>query len=117
MSNLNFDVFQAPEIRDLLKTKAHLLRAGLPADHVVIETFSQIVAVYRRRVGLATYLSQMLDNLANVPVGECTLYTAENERIDCDSYGDKIQPIQKFLGRFRGRLPFKIIAKGQEKYL
>jgi hypothetical protein len=119
MSGLNFDIFQAPEIRDLLKTKAHLLRAGLSADHVVIETFSQIVAVYRRRVGLETFLSQMLGEIATTPIQDCQLYRASGEPVD--THGAHGQPVQRFIARgFSDRsllAGLRVVAGGQERYL
>lgn len=111
-------MFNASEIRDVLKTKAHLLKFGLPARSVEIAALDELILEYRQRVGLATYLSEMLGELATVPVGECQLYWANGERVPISGRDD--EPVQQFIRRrfLPGQeLPFIVRVGERERYL
>jgi hypothetical protein len=107
---VDFSVFGAKEIRDVLKNKAHCLRAGFPLDHIIIKTLDEIRDHYIVRVGLPTYLSQMLGELATVPIQYCRLYTEDSQRIEISLNGSHKQPVQRFIARWfeADDLPFKV---------
>jgi hypothetical protein len=98
-AEVDYDVFGAREIRDVLKSKLHCLRAGFSTNHVIIKTFNDIRDHYIQRVGLATYLSQMLGPLGNVPVQYCTLYGENGGRLQFHLNGNNNQPIQRFIAQ------------------
>ncbi len=108
--DVDFSLFGAKEIRDVLKNKAHCLHAGFPPNHIIIETLDEIRDHYILRVGLPTYLSQMLGELATVPVRNCTLYTEDGHRIEIHVNGNHNQPVQRFIAQqFQSdNLPFKV---------
>lgn len=113
--HVDYGIFGAREIRDVLKNKAHCLRAGFPPDHLIITTFNEIRDHYLLRVGLPTYLSQMLGELATAPMRDCSLYTEDCRRIMINLNGSHNQPVQRFIARQFGveNLPFKIeVHKG-----
>ena len=97
-------------MRDVLKNKAHCLRAGFPPDHIIITTLNEIRNHYILRVGLPTYLSQMLGGLATVRVQHCTLYAEDGRRIEVHLNGNHNQSVQRFIAKQFGkaRLPFKV---------
>ena len=107
---VNFNAFGAKEIRDVLKSKAHCLRAGFPAKHIIIATLNEIRDQYVLRVGLPTYLSQMLGDLAKVELKYCTLYTEEGQPIDIHLKENHDQSVQRFIAKhFKNKeLPFRI---------
>lgn len=112
---VDFSVFGAKEIRDVLKNKAHCLRAGFPPDHMIIATFNEIRNHYMLRVGLPTYLSQMLGDLATVPMQYCKLYTEGCQRIEINLNGSHNQSVQRFIAKWFGKdnLPFMVeVHKG-----
>jgi hypothetical protein len=108
--SVDFSIFGAKEIRDVLKNKAHCLRAGFPPNHIIIQTFDEIRDHYILRVGLRTYLSQMLGEVATVPMQYCKLYTASSRCIELSLNGNHNQPVQRFIAKQFGRdsLPFKV---------
>jgi hypothetical protein len=108
--SVDFSIFGAKEIRDVLKNKAHCLRAGFPPDHLIIQTFDEIRDHYILRVGLRTYLSQMLGEVATVPMQYCKLYTESCRCIALSLNGDHNQPVQRFIAKHfeRDNLPFKV---------
>jgi hypothetical protein len=108
--SVDFSVFGVREVRDVLKNKAHCLRAGFPPDHIIITTFNEIRDHYLLRVGLPTYLSQMLGELATAPMRDCRLYADDRRRIEISLNGSHNQPIQRFIAKRFGRenLPFKV---------
>ena len=108
--SVDFSIFGAKEIRDLLKNKAHCLRAGFPPNHVIIETFNEIRDHYILKVGLPTYLSQMLGDLATAPMQYCTLYSEDGRRIEINLNGSHNQPMQRFIAKWFGKddLPCKV---------
>jgi hypothetical protein len=107
---VDLSVFKAREIRNILKSKAHCLRAGFPLDHVIISVFDEILGGYVKRVGLATYLSQMLGDLANIPVQNCAFFDEMEQPIEVPLNGNGQQPVQRFAARQFGRknLPFRV---------
>jgi len=108
--NVDFSIFGAKEIRDVLKNKAHCLRAGFPPNHNIITTFDEIRDNYIRRVGLQTYLSQMLGEVATVPMQYCKLYTESCRCIELNLNGSHNQSVQRFIAKQFGKnnLPFKV---------
>jgi hypothetical protein len=108
--SVDYSIFGAKEIRDVLKNKAHCLRAGFPADHIIIRTFNEIRDHYILRVGLPTYLSQMLGELATVPIKHCKLYTEDCRCIKFSLDGNHNQSLQRFIAKQFGKndLPFKV---------
>lgn len=117
MTVLNYNVLDTQAIRDILKCKAHLLRAGIPADFAAVEVLTIIIDYYRVKVGTPTYLSEMLGPLADTPIKECALYYANGERIVTPT--QSIRPLQRFLReRFRSdALPFRVVCGDEERYL
>lgn len=114
-ARLNLDLLTTADVRDVLKCKAHLLRVGIPPDFVAVETLTVIINHYRERVGLKTYLSQMLGELAETPVSECALYWMNGERIKLTGS----RPLQRFIWRAfpDGILPFMVKVGEETKYL
>jgi len=108
--NVDFSIFGAKEVRDVLKNKAHCLRAGFPPNHIIITTFDEIRDNYILRVGLRTYLSQMLGEVATVPMQYCKLYTGSCRCIELNLNGSHNQPVQRFIAKQFGKdkLPFKV---------
>jgi hypothetical protein len=112
---LNFNVFGAQEIRDLLKNKAHCLRAGFPPDHILIAILDEIRDSYLLRVGLPTYLSQMLGKLSTARLDQCTLYSEGWHRININLKGNHNQSLLRFLAKQFGcdDLPFVVEVRGE----
>ena len=110
MSEKELIQFEAKEIRDLLKSKAHCLRAGFAPNDVIIQTLNDIRCHYINQVGLKTYLSQMLGNLATKPVRLCKLYHEDGRLIELYLNGNHAQPVQRFIVQHFSldRLPFKV---------
>ena len=96
-SEVDFSIFGAREIRDILKSKAHCLKAGFSADHFIIKTLDEIRDQYIVRVGLPTYLSQMLGPAGKIPIKDCKLYTANGSQIEVHLNGNFNQPVQRFI--------------------
>lgn len=107
---VDFSVFGAREIRDVLKSKAHCLHAGFSSNHMIIKTLNEIRMAYIRRVGIPTYLNQMLGDVGNVQIQHCKLYGEDNRPIRLQFKGDHDQPAQRYIAKhFRyDRLPFKV---------
>jgi hypothetical protein len=112
---VDLSVFKAREIRNILKSKAHCLRAGFPSDHMILSVLDEIRDDYVKRVGLATYLSQMLGDLANVPVQDCAFFDESEQPIEVHLNGSGQQPVQRFVARQFGRknLPFRVDVRRQ----
>ncbi len=110
---VDYSVFGAKEIRDVLKSREHCLKAGFPPNHIIIATLNEIRDHYVSRVGLPTYLSQMLGELAKVPVQHCALYDAAGQQLQLDFKSSQHQPIQRFIARqfSVGNLPYRIEAR------
>lgn len=115
--SVDFSVFGAKEIRDVLKNKAHCLRAGFSPNHIIIQTFDEIRDQYVRRVGLPTYLSQMLGDLATTPTRFCTFRTEHSHPIQIRLNGRHNQPVQRFIAKHFGpdNLPFRIEVRREGK--
>jgi hypothetical protein len=109
-TEVDLSVFKTQEVRNVLKSKAHCLRAGFPLDHMIFSVFDEILDDYVKRVGLATYLSQMLGSLANVPVQNCTFFDEGGQPIEIHLNGNGHQPVQRFVARQfeRKNLPFRV---------
>ncbi len=98
-AEVDYDIFGAREIRDVLKSKIHCLRAGFSANHVIIKTLNEIRDHYIQKVGLATYLSQMLGPLGNIPIQHCTLYGENGRRLELHLNGNTNQSVQRFIAQ------------------
>jgi hypothetical protein len=107
---VDLSVFKTQEVRSILKSKAHCLQAGFPLDHMIFAVFDEILDDYVKRVGLATYLSQMLGGLANVPAQNCAFFDESEQPIKVYLNGNGQQPVQRFVARQFGRenLPFRV---------
>ena len=103
-------IFRASDIRDILKSKAHCLRAGFAPDDLIIQTLNEIRNAYIDRVGLSTYLSQMLGSLANVEMQYCRLFQSDGHPLLLQLNGSYTQPVQRFIAaHFQiQQLPFKV---------
>jgi hypothetical protein len=114
-TEMDLSVFKAREIRNILKSKAHCLRAGFPLDHMILSVLDEIRDDYVRRVGLATYLSQMLGDLANIPVQDCAFFNESGQPIEVHLNGHGQHPVQRFVARQFGRknLPFRVDIQRQ----
>ena len=95
--DVDFSMFGTREIRDVLKSRAHCLRAGFSSNHIIIKTLNEIRDNYIQRVGLATYLSQMLGPIGKVPVEQCRLYGENGRQIEIQLNGNHTQPVQRFI--------------------
>lgn len=116
MSALNLDLLTTADVRDVLKCRAHLLRVGVPFEYAAVVTLTIIIDHYRHKVGLPKYLSEMLGEMANVPVKDCRLYWQSGERIETPAASE--QPVLRFLRRFGGGiLPFMVKANEEVRYL
>ena len=115
LTKVNLSVFEARHVRDVLKNKAHCLNAGFPKDHMIISVFDDIRDDYVKRVGLATYLSQMLGDLANVPAQNCTFFDEGTQSIEVHLNGHGQQPVQRFVAQHFGQrnLPFRVDIRSQ----
>ena len=113
--DVDLSIFSAREIRTILKSKAHCLQAGFPLDHIIISVFDEIRDDYVKRVGLATYLSQMLGDLANVSVQDCAFFDESERLIEVNLNGNGQQPVQRFVARqFEPKsLPFRVDIQRQ----
>lgn len=109
-ANFDLDIFGAKEIRDVLKSRAHCLRAGFSTQHVIISTLNEIRNHYILKVGLPTYLSQMLGEVAKTPIQHCLLYNSDDQLIKLDLNHNPKQPLQRFIAqRFQwDELPSRI---------
>ena len=107
---VDLDIFGAKEIRDILKSKAHCLQAGFSPNHVIIKTLDDIREHYILKVGLPTYLSQMLGGLATVQTQHCTFYKEDGRPIKMHLNGHHNQAVQRFIaGQFRkNELQFRV---------
>ena len=114
---VDFTIFGTREVRDILKSKAHCLQAGFSANHVIIKTLNQIRSHYIQRVGLATYLSQMLGPVANAQLQHCTLYDERGREIELHLNGNSTVPLQRFIAKHFSweTLPAMIEVRHQSK--
>ena len=107
---IDFGILTAKEMRDVLKSKAHCLRAGFPADHMIITTLNEFREHYIKRAGLATYLSQMLGPFGKTAMQYCKLYAENGQPINVQLDGAHNQPVQRFIARRFSveTLPFRV---------
>jgi len=81
---------------------------------MIISVFDEILDDYVKRVGLATYLSQMLGDLANVPVQNCAFFDESEQPIEFQFNGNGRQPVQRFVAQhFEKKLPFRLDIRRQ----
>jgi len=113
---VDFGVLTAKEIRDVLKSKAHCLRAGFPPNHVIIQTLNEFRDHYVKKVGLPTYLSQMLGDVGKAQMQYCKLYRENGSEIQVQLNGSHNQPVQRFIARCFSvdALPFMIEVRYNE---
>jgi hypothetical protein len=97
LDQLDLGIFGAREIRNMLKCRSHCLQAGFSPNHVLITTFNEIRDAYLLRVGLATYLSQMLGDIATSPISACQLYNLAETRLEVNFVRRPDQPLQRFI--------------------
>ena len=72
---------------------------------------------YMERVGLVTYLSQMLGSIATTPVGECVLRWADG-RERSDFREQKNRPVQRWIRAMcDGDLPLSVEAGDEVRFL
>ncbi len=90
-------IFGAKEIRDILKSRSHCLHAGFSPSHVLITTMNEIKDAYLLRVGLNTYLSQMLGDIATNPICACQLYNLDGTRLEVNFVYRPDQSVQRFI--------------------
>jgi hypothetical protein len=108
--NLDLDIFGAKEVRDVLKSRAHCLRAGFSTHHIIISTLNEIRNHYILKVGLPTYLSQILGEVAKAPIQHCLLYNSDDQLIRLELNYNPTQPLQRFIAQhFQwDELPYRI---------
>ncbi len=111
----DFSLFGAREIRDILKCKAHCLRAGFSSNHIIIRTFNEIRDHYIMRVGLPTYLSQMLGPAGQAPIKHCKLYAENGRSIEIHLNGNHNQPVQRFIAKKFGESYLPAMVEAQLK--
>jgi len=106
---LDFSIFKAKEIRDILKSKAHCLQAGFPTKHAIIATMNEIRDYYLLKVGLPTYLSQMLGEVGQVQIQYCSLFKEESYLLELH-LNNPHQPLQRYIKEHFhwDELPFKV---------
>lgn len=111
----DYSLFGAKEMRDVLKSKAHCLHAGFPANHVIIQTLNEIRKHYIIRVGLPTYLSQMLGPAGQAQTQYCVLYDEDNRQLNLHLNGNRSQSIQRFIAKHFPihKLPFKVEVRSE----
>jgi len=109
-AKVDLDIFGAKEIRDVLKSRSHCLRAGFSSKHIIIATLNEIREHYILKVGLPTYLSQMLGELGKAQVQYCTLFDQNDQPIKLDLHNNHTLPLQRYITkRFHwDNLPFKV---------
>jgi hypothetical protein len=80
---------------------------------MIISVFDEIRDDYVRRVGLVTYLSQMLGDLANIPMQNCAFFDESEQPIEVHLSGNGRQPVQRFVAQQFGRrnLPFRVYIR------
>lgn len=107
---VDLGIFGAKEIRDIIKSKAHCLQAGFSSDDIIIKTLDEIRVHYIKKVGLPTYLSQMLGGLGQVQIQHCRLFRENGQQIEMHLNGNYSQPVQRFVAKhFRiDQLPFRV---------
>lgn len=102
----NGAVFTCQQVRDLVKARGHYLMAGISPQHPTVFDLRQQRDAYIEKVGLSTYLSQMLDNIAQVPVDKCILGWEDGQVME---FAGQAEPVQRHIKRhFAQDLPFVV---------
>ena len=100
------------QIRNIVKTKGTLLDTGsVEHNGMVVNHLNKLRDKYIAKIGLPTYLSQMLlDKIAVLPVRHCTLVWEDGRRADNGIFrGEGNRPIQKYIKTHYARnLPYKV---------
>lgn len=98
------------EVRILMQAKAILIRSG--ADARAVSHLNRLRDVYVRRVGLATYLSQMLTSVATIEARQCVLGWRDGRVADQESFrGEGNRPVQRYIrAHYRDDLPCVVEA-------
>jgi hypothetical protein len=104
--------FTCQQIRDLVKTRGHYLMAGLDPGEAVVVGLTATRDEYLARVGLATYLSQMLDDVATMSMRHCVLGWPDG-RVEMGNLlrprQDRARPVQKYLReKYHQDLPYAV---------
>ena len=108
--------FNRDEIKNILVNKAYCLGIGFTAHDTIIRTFDEIREQYINKVGLRTYLREMLGELGHTPIRYCTLYHEDGHRLILQLNGNYRQSVHRFIAnqfQCQGRLPFKIEIHNQ----
>jgi hypothetical protein len=107
--------FSHREIRRVLTSKVNCLKAGFSESDTIIKTLDEIRAYYIQRVGVTTYLRQMLGELGRTPLKYCVLYGEDGDPIKFEGRNYR-QSVHRFIARqfeLEGSLPFKVEIYGQ----
>jgi len=82
---------------------------------MIISVFGEILDDYVKRVGLPTYLSQMLGDLANIPVQNCAFFDESGQPIGVHLNSNGQQSVQRFVAWQFGRenLLFRVDIRRQ----
>ena len=104
--------FTCQQIRDLVRTRGHYLMAGCEPGAAVVVELSKARDEYLADVGLGTYLSQMLDDVATISMRHCVLGWPDG-RVAMGNLlrpvGDRARPVQRYLRRKYGEdLPYAV---------
>ncbi len=89
--------FTCQQVRDLVKARGHYLTAGCSAESEVVRGLTESVDGYILRVGFAEYISQMLDQVAKVPVSWCMLGWPDGRVFDGAEAEKPRQPVQHYI--------------------
>lgn len=100
------------QVRDLLKTRQHLRRAGFTPSHPAVVAIQEMVGAYRAEVGTPTYLSEMLGPLAVLPVSAARFYGPAGEMMEYQGS----ERVIDFL-KTAARLPWVVEVDGRLRYL
>lgn len=101
------------QVRRLVISRGTMLDAGYLADDPAIMALTEIREEYRKRVGMSTYLSEMLGPMANCVMWMCQVTYPDGRRIDGWELEEKEQHRRTFSWLRRGSwldLPYKIQA-------
>jgi hypothetical protein len=116
---IDFTYFGVREIRDVVKTWGHLLRAGFLPDSPAVNLLTWIRDRYILRVGLGDYVSQMLDKAATVSVRYCMLVSEDGQVLAGSGVERPDQAVQHFVRANYGinDLPYQVeIEVGQDMH-
>lgn len=106
------NLLEVQAIRDVLKTKAHLLRAGFPPQSLEIQALEFLAGEYRQTVGRVTYLSQMLGPLATLSTSEARFYDERGNEMEMSGEGRVIDVLKR-----AERWPWRIVTAIGERFI